>query len=152
MFLIGTVAAVLALAREDDDVIARFSAHQALSRVDIDVAIHITGKSPDDPSYWISRTIRKPRQKTQTSEFYTRTCPQMLAVLRSLHDLPMPRAYIPPQDPLFVVADGTGYSLTIDAAYPEALPGELTLHSNVGTPLAAWIDDALATLDSCPPK
>jgi hypothetical protein len=78
----------------------------------------------------------------------------MLVSLRSLRDLPMPRPNVPLLDegPVIVTADGTGYSLTIPVAYPGAIPQDLTLTSNIGTPLAAWVEDALAALDSCIPK
>ena len=152
MLLIGTLAAALAFASADDDVWARFSAHHALSRLNIDVEIGFVHGTGDEPVYWIRRRIQRPRQKPQTSRVDTQSCPQMLTALKSLHDLPMPRANLLFLDPTYLIADGTGYSLTIPAAYPSSPPGELTLNSNVGTPLADWIEDALATLDSCMPK
>jgi hypothetical protein len=149
--MIGTLVAAAALASAGDDSWAKFSAHQARSRLNIDVEIGTDEITDAGPIFWIRRTIQTPRQKKQISRVDTKSCPQMLAALRSLRDLPMPRPNMWPLDgdEFIVTADGASYSLTISAAYPGASPGDLTLNSNVGTPLAAWVDDTLSALDSC---
>ena len=154
MLLAGMFATALALTTSKYDGWATFSAHHALSRLDIDVKVgtQITG---GEELYWIRRTIRKPGRKPQTSQVDTRSCPQMLITLRSLRDLPMPRPKLPfpSDDPIVVTADGIGYSLTVPVAYPGTfLTQDVTLTSNIGTPLATWVDDALARVDSCMPK
>jgi hypothetical protein len=42
--------------------------------------------------------------------------------------------------------DGTGYSLRAPTGFAN---GTLTITSNVGSPLAAWIDGAFRTLEPC---
>lgn len=148
MALIPTLAAVAALVGAYDDGWARFSAHHALGRLNIDVEIGTDEITDAGSIFWIRRTIQAPGRKTVTSKVDTRSCPQMLAALDVLRDLPMPRPSLP-GDASIVTADGTGYSLTISAAYAGASPGDVTLTSNVGTPLAAWVEDALSKLDSC---
>ena len=147
------LVAALMLASANDESWAKFSAHQALSRHAIDVSIG-TQITAGEEIYWFRRSVRKPGQKIETSQTDTRSCPRMLVVLRALRELPMPRPKLPFADnePLVVTADGGEYSLTISVGYPGAIPQDLTLTSNVGTPLAAWVEDALATLDSCVPK
>jgi hypothetical protein len=152
MLLIGTLAAALTLT--SDDGWARFSARQALSRLSIDVEIGIEDRTPGAPTYWIRRTVQRPRQKTQISRTDTGSCPRMLAALRSLRDLPMPRANMPLLDDAetTVTVDGTHYELTMPVAYAGASLGDLTLTSKDDTPLAAWVENTLSTLDSCMPK
>lgn len=154
MPLIATLVGAAALASANDDSWAKFSAHHALSHVDVDVEIGWGERTQGEPVYTIRRSIRKLRQKAQTTQTDTKSCPRMLAALRALRDLPMPRPSMPPLpgDEVIITADGTAYSLTISATYPGASAGDLTVGSNVDTPLAAWVDDALATLDSCMPK
>lgn len=78
----------------------------------------------------------------------------MFALLRSLRDLPMPHPNMPSldEDQISVTADATSYSLKVSARYPGSIFGDLTVTAIDGSPLAAWVDDALATLDSCMPK
>lgn len=154
MPLIATLIAAGVLASAGDDGWAKFSAHHALSHVDVDVEVGTAEQAAGEPVYWIRRSIRKLRQKSQTTQVDTKSCPQMLRALRALRDLPMPRPNLPPLpgDEVIITADGTAYSLTISAAYPGASAGDVTVASNVDTPLAAWVDDALATLDACTRK
>jgi hypothetical protein len=153
MLLIGALVAATSLASASDDVWARFSAHHALSRLEIDVEIGIADRTPGKPIYRIRRSTKKFRGKPQISEVDTRSCPAMLAALKSLGDLQMPRANLPLQDDFIIItADGTAYSLTMPAAYPNAATSDITLTSKDDTPLAAWVDNALATLDSCMPR
>jgi hypothetical protein len=153
MLLIGALAAALALADANDHGWIRFSAHHALSRLSIDVEFGTIPTGPGEPhAFWIRRTIQAPRRKTETAEVDTRSCPQMLTAIRSLHDLAMPRPSLlgmAPGEEVIITVDGTEYSLTMPAAYPGAGVGEVTAKSNYGTPLAAWVDSALVTLDAC---
>lgn len=148
------IATPLAAKAQTDEGWIRFSAHHALSHVDIDVSIgtQITG---GEKIYWIRRTTQKLGRKTGASQIDSRSCPRILPALRSLSDLPMPRPKLPfpSDDSIIVTSDGTGYSLTVPVAYPgEFVTQDVTLRSNIGTPLAAWVDDALAIVDSCMPK
>nr|WP_314444053.1 hypothetical protein [uncultured Sphingomonas sp.] len=48
----------------------------------------------------------------------------------------------------FVTLDGAGYTLKSTGVYDGA-NSNLEVESNVNTPLAKWIDTALATLQPC---
>lgn len=77
----------------------------------------------------------------------SRTCPAVREVA-SLADLPPPE-FQPPGDGIEVVADGVWYSVTVPAGYGGQSGEPLKLTSNIGTPLAAWVDGALARLERC---
>ena len=136
-----------------DDGWARFSAHHARSRVEIDVAIGTTRSDKGDIIYWVRRTTKRPSQWAEVSRTDSVRCPAILAMLRSMRDLPAPRPAPPLLDnaDIIVTADGTTYALTAPAAYPGKSAGEMTLSSNVGTPLADWVERSLAALSQCLP-
>jgi len=50
---------------------------------------------------------------------------------------------------MIVTADGVEYSITVPAAYSDASADDMTLKSNVNTPLAGWIEATLMTLEGC---
>lgn len=77
----------------------------------------------------------------------SRTC-EGAEEVASLAGLPLPR----PQTPSFdteIIVDGVGYSVTVQVGYGRQSSGPLTFSSNVGTPLAAWVDGAIAKLEHC---
>ena len=82
------------------------------------------------------------------------SCPAMEAGLRALEALETPRPSIPGLDErnsLGIVADGVGYHLRVrHALYAsnEAFAG-LEISGNVNTPLAAWTEDFLTSLNGC---
>lgn len=149
--LIATLALQAAQPLPNDDGWARFSAHRQLAHVEIDVAIGTVRSSKNEPIYWVRRSTRRPRQWVEVSSTDSVRCPAILAMVQSMRDLPAPRpAPPPPSDSSDIVAtaDGTGYELNA----PTASPGvEMTLSSNVGTPLADWVERSLAALGPCLP-
>jgi hypothetical protein len=83
---------------------------------------------------------------TKTKWIDSAECPVIDEVIASMNGLEMPHPTpygvgIPPP----IVVDGTTYSLT-PSSYSN---GQLTISSNIGSPLAAWIDDAFAKIASC---
>ncbi|GAA0296848.1 hypothetical protein GCM10009087_03300 [Sphingomonas oligophenolica] len=132
---------------------ARFSAHQARSRIAVDVAIGTTRSASGKPVYWVRRTTKRPGQWAEVSRTDSVRCPAVLTMLRSMRDLPAPRPAPPLLDnaDIVVTADGTGYELHAPAAYPGKGEGEMTLSSNIGTPLADWVERSLAALRPCLP-
>lgn len=79
----------------------------------------------------------------------SRTCPAIRPMLASLRDLPMPKPapYGVGEDNRDIVVDGTAYLLHVPSTFSN---GGLTITSNVGSPLAGWVDGALKTLAACP--
>ena len=148
--LIATLALLAVQAQPADDGWARFSAHHYLPHVDIDVAIGTTRSDKGDVTYWVRRSTRRPRQWVEVSSTDSVRCPAILEMVRSMRDLPVPRPAPPLQDStdIVVTADGTGYELHA----PIASPGmDVTLSSNVGTPLADWVEGSLTALGQCLP-
>ena len=129
---------------------ARFSAHRYLAHVEIDVAIGTMRSNKGDAIYWVRRSTRRPRQWVEVSSTDSVRCPAILTMVQSMRDLPAPRPAPPPQGSadITLTDDGTDYELHA----PVASPGmEVTLSSNVGTPLAAWVEQSLAALGQCLP-
>lgn len=128
-----------------------FSARGVRSRIEISVIIGTENTRENQVDYWFLQTISNPGQSRRTSRVSTRQCPAMLFLLEELRNLPSPRIQPPflEDSDVTVTADGIGYTLTMPAAYSTAAAGEITLRSNVGTPLAAWIDRAVGQLAAC---
>jgi hypothetical protein len=78
------------------------------------------------------------------------TCPAVRTVIASLRDLQPSRPMPPGFDTgdLIVMADGTGYALDVPVT-DRVSASRITWRSNIGTPLAKWVDDALAALEPC---
>ena len=150
------IAALALLASQPvpaDDGWARFSAHHALSRVSIEVAIGTMRSDKGAVIYWVRRTTKRPGQWAEISRTDSARCPAILAMLRSMRTLPAPRPAppLPGNTDIIVTADGTRYELHAPAAYPGMSEGAMTLSSNVGTPLADWVERSLAALGPCLP-
>lgn len=92
----------------------------------------------------VSRNLDEPPVTLWAS---SRTCPTAGEVA-SFADLPLPRPR-PPGAEIDLVMDGVGYSVTLPLSYGRQGGGRATFSSNVGTPLAAWVDAALAKLERC---
>jgi hypothetical protein len=93
---------------------------------------------------WARRTVRD-RSGEHVAWADSRTCPEMRAILARLRNVPVPRFA-----PLGVSAgpqltvDGIGYSIR---TYSDE--GFLEAETNIGTPLAGWIEQSLDRLEGC---
>jgi hypothetical protein len=78
----------------------------------------------------------------------SRTCPAIKPLLRSMRDIQMPKPQPFGIDDMDaeITLDGAGYVLDVPSNFAN---GRLTISSNVGSPLATWIDGALKALDRC---
>lgn len=99
--------------------------------------------------YWLRRSVTIRDQVTVTW-VDSRTCPAVRGALVALQSLPMPRPapYGLGGDNTDIILDGVSYSLRIPAAYGRQ-GAQLMLSSNVGTPLAAWVEASFAALEPC---
>ena len=92
----------------------------------------------------------------------SRMCPAMLPVLRALQTLPPPRPSVPGIEPMpgADIVDGVGYQLRVPAHFAGggkvrsrlalgSSDGQMWFYSNLGTPLADWVDKSLAALQRC---
>jgi hypothetical protein len=76
------------------------------------------------------------------------TCPAAPSVIASMQNIKMPSLapYGVSSESMVITLDGTGYSLTAPSSDNM---GKITISSNVGSPLAAWIDATFKKLESC---
>jgi len=84
----------------------------------------------------------------------TRTCPAARTAAARFGSLPMPRPDPPAMIPgdIAIVMDGIGYSVTVPVGYGNgSIADPVTVRSNVGTSLAAWVEASFATLRPCWP-
>lgn len=127
---------------------ARISRSVALRRdavsVDFRTSYDRTARRQD---YTLRRTLARGAGEPVTSWASSRTCPAMSEVA-SFADLPMPKPQTP-SDATVIVLDGVGYRVTVPVGYGDEIGDALTLRSNGGTPLAKWVDAALAKLEGC---
>lgn len=81
----------------------------------------------------------------------SRTCPAVRRVLTSMQTLALPSITVPGLDryPGNIVIDGVAYSLRAPALFVGRGGGQAVFTSNVGTPLATWVDRSLAALGPC---
>jgi hypothetical protein len=84
---------------------------------------------------------------------YTNTsaCPAALPPLRRLARLRMPQPEVPifGREENIVVTDGAHYILRGRVIHADTQVGRYEIESNVGTPLALWVDSMLAALRQC---
>jgi len=52
-------------------------------------------------------------------------------------------------DELVITADGVAYTLEAPAQYGNILGSHIRFNSNIGTPLAAWVDESFRKLEPC---
>lgn len=150
MLFLLYVSAALALAPVEGS-FATFSSHHARSDLQVDVTIGTKAADDRSVTYWVSRVVRRRGSSDRTSETDSQSCPVILTLLRSLRDLPLPRPSVPllDTDTIIVTADGVDYRLIVPASYDNGMGGQVTLQSNVGTPLADWVEQANDELDKC---
>lgn len=153
MFLVILVSALVLTA--DDDAFAirswgHFERSEALSHQVDTVDISTIGKTGDRFEFRLRLRSSKLRGPVITKWADSRTCPAIGEALTRLRAL-APPVIVPPgfdPEPTEILVDGAGYSLTVPAA-DIAGQSTLTWTSNVGTPLATWINRTLKTLGPC---
>ncbi len=131
---------------------AHFSRAPALahSSETVDVALAYAPYSTAPAAYTMRLTRRRFRQPDAIVWADSRSCPAMRQVLDTMRALASPHPQVPGIDPYGdIILDGTGYRLTTKARFAGGCDGHLTYSSNIGTPLAAWVDRSLAALAPC---
>lgn len=100
--------------------------------------------------YWFKRTAGT-EDGPLISWTDTTRCPAARSLLGQVRKLKMPRVSVPwfESDEMIVTADGTHYELSGEAAYGSSSAYDFKIASNLGTPLAAWIDNSLRILEPC---
>lgn len=153
--MIAVLAIVLEAAVPTPDVFAsrawgRFSRGPALAGDDETVEIALDGSTGNRPEYKLRLTRQSPGRPAERLWTNSRTCPAVRVVLERLRAL-TPPPIVPlgfePQSQE-VIVDGIGYSLTAPLADPFGR-AKITWTSNMGSPVAAWVDDSLIRLKPC---
>jgi hypothetical protein len=131
---------------------AEFSASPALKRETVRVEVGTLGydRERKQLEYWMRRSFKGPKDENVTWTDSVR-CPAVREVVRAMHDVAAPRPAPPGIDEpsnIVVTADGTGYQLRAPGRYGD-LMARVEMSSNVGTPLARWVDSSLGALDRC---
>ncbi len=124
-----------------------FSRHAALARTSEEVCVRRAGKAGE---YALRRTSTNARGVSVDTSTSTGKCPQVLARLQALEELSLPQIDLPAfgKEVEMFTLDGAGYQLIAPALYDGAM-SNLMVRSNVGTPLARWIDQTLTALAPC---
>jgi hypothetical protein len=123
---------------------AEFSRADTLSQVNETVEVRSV---PERAEYQLTYT-RQSGRKTQTFTTTSTTCPYARPVINSMRGLSMP--HLAPfgvdGDRRGRFQDGAMYTLSGPTDSPD---GQITVSSNTGAPLAAWVDKALGALELC---
>lgn len=96
--------------------------------------------------FWLRRTVKTGvQQREEVTWADTRTCASARPLLASMRDIPVPRfAPVGSSGTPPITLDGVSYALRTYSDH-----GMLTAETNVGTPVAAWVDGALIALEGC---
>jgi len=119
-------------------------------RVEVDI---LASPTSGPVQYRFKRTTIGRNGEDEGQPSYTDTiyCPEALRSLKRLTDLPGPQPAVVgmEKEPSGEsIRDGVAYRLSVETALPYS-DGRMTLSSNVDTPLAQWVDEALKTLQPC---
>ncbi|GAA3894562.1 hypothetical protein GCM10022276_12130 [Sphingomonas limnosediminicola] len=117
--------------------------HLIRTRVEVGTLGYDQGRKRLD--FWLRRPVVSGEHDEEIAWADTRTCAAARTLLASMRDIPVPKfAPISTSEGPPVIVDGISYRLR---TYSDQ--GTLTAETNLGTPLAAWVNRALATLNSC---
>jgi len=128
----------------------QFSRSGALSHHVEIVDIAIDGKTAGQLQYRLRLTDQKFGSPATVSWADSRTCPAVRVILTRLRAL-SPPVIVPPgfaPEPSEILVDGAGYALTVPVA-DSAGASRISWTSNIGTALAAWVDNSLVSLAPC---
>lgn len=103
-------------------------------------------------NYWFVRERHDRQGKVlDRSSASTAACPASLKPLRALEALQLPHPDVPgyQRDYDVIVVDGVGYKLEGTSRHADGQPGDYSIESNRGTPLARWADGLLRALENC---
>lgn len=130
------------------DVWASVSAHAALSRKSRVVEYIRDADDERDEQYTLRLTIQQSDEPPIVMWASSRTCNGVREAVSRLQTVPFPHVEMP-RDDLIITTDGVGYVVQFNATYGSDIEGPMTLHSNIGTPLANWVEGTFAVLRAC---
>lgn len=128
---------------------AQFSRAGQLNHITETIEVATGDRGQDNAfRYILRRTKRTLNGDSQIAWADSATCPEVRSVIASMRDIPVPSLapYGLPGEARSITMDGTLYSL---AAPSSDNMGKIAISSNVGSPLASWVDASLEQLASC---
>ncbi len=131
-----------------DDAWARISADVALARSSTTIDFIRDDADAAEGEYTLRLTVHDPAGLTTNRWATSRTCRGVQEAVEALGSVPFPSVQMP-RDATEIVMDGVAYSVRFSARYGSQLGGPLELRSNIGTPLAAFVDRMIATVQPC---
>jgi len=102
----------------------------------------------DDDEYTLRLMIKNGDGSTDTRWATSRTCSGVRKPVNNLSSVPFPAITLP-SDATELIIDGVTYSVIFSARYGSQFSGPLELRSNIDTPFAAWVNNAIATAKPC---
>ena len=145
---LATLAALTPLPANMGPAWAEFSRKPALRLVRTYVEVGTLGydRKQKRLEFWLRRTVvTGAAERSEVTWADTRTCPQARPLLASMRSIPVPRfAPVGSSEGPPIVLDGISYTLK---SYSDH--GQLTANTNVGTPVASWIEGAFTALEGC---
>lgn len=131
-----------------DDAWVRVSATVGISQSATTIDFIKDSLDTGDGEYTLRLIIKNGDGSTDTRWATSRTCSGVRKVVDNLSSVPFP-AITSPSDATELIIDGVTYSVIFSARYGSQFSGPLELHSNIGTPLEAWVNNAIATAKPC---
>lgn len=151
MFIALLAAAALSSDPNDAAGFAQFVRSQSLIYITETVDISIDRSERANPlQYKIRYRWRQQMNSKQIDvDSDSRDCPAIRQIVATMAKIPMPQpAPVLDSEPSGPpMLDGNYYELRV----PSSFKGRVSITSNVGTPLAVWVDDALTALRPCVP-
>ena len=136
----------------DQPPLLTFSAHPELRHVTTQVEAGVIPHPNGPMHYWFKRTVRPDgRNITETQWTDTRRCPYGRQILEELAALAPMQPFVfglDGQNDVAITLDGTTYKLDTAVTAPFG-GGRIHLQTNVGTPLARWVEASFVRLESC---
>ena len=127
---------------------AEFSKNPALHQGFESVQVGTLGSDRGRLHYWLRRTVKDGDKETITWSD-SLSCATVRPVLAAMRNLPAPRPAPYGFDQRGdITLDGVGYMLRTPARFGPHT-ADLTIRSNVNTPLAQWIETSLTALAPC---
>lgn len=100
-------------------------------------------------AYWLRLTERSADGTEQVRYTDTRACAAASSVIAAMEELQVPSGRAPHNSQVrFLTLDGAHYTLRMPVDLGEGR-GEVSLSSNIDTPLAAFVDESLVRLEKC---
>ncbi|RJY09341.1 hypothetical protein [Aurantiacibacter aquimixticola] len=105
------------------------------------------------PHFWMRKAVEG-QGATAIEWTDTVRCPKARNAIVAATQIAPPRVYVPgipvrPDGSYVITMDGVQYELTASAHYDSRISSDIRFTSNVGSPLANWVEGTLESLEDC---